>query len=388
LEYAPELQQPSARTPEIGHDRLSKQEPDTEAMASPSHHKLDIPPLRPSSVVEPPMSPLTPENTQDKRFVLPELLHRHCRGGKVEGVRSALRGGIDVNIKDSHGNTLLITAISPKRHPLSFVMVNLLIDEGADLEPTDFWGNTALLLACKGVTPCYRSVERLLAKDLHGRCSNYHAKNAKGLTAFHLLACQRSSTTAPLIAKFLIERGANYDETNNERERNRPIHYACMSGTPEFVKLLLDRAVKIEGNSLGFTPLHVAAAAGRKDIIEVLVKDKNVNVNTEVDLKGATALHLAVTCKLSEDPSAVICLLKYGADPNALDRNGETPLFYAIRAGKRAAASKDVQSSKIHEEVSRILLRGGALINKSSARGEKCVYVVNGNGKLQIVKSR
>jgi ankyrin repeat protein len=65
-------------------------------------------------------------------------------------------------------------------------------------------------------------------------------------------------------------------------------------------------------------------------------------------------------------------LLEKGANPNVCGRNGETPIFHAVRTG--------------NDHLANGLLEWEAVINQISNRGEMCVVNLNGNGELQIVE--
>ncbi|WP_257294697.1 ankyrin repeat domain-containing protein, partial [Endozoicomonas sp. YOMI1] len=82
------------------------------------------------------------------------------------------------------------------------------------------------------------------------------------------------------------------------------------------------------------TPLHVAAAEGRSDIVNGLLEHgANANASTK---DGITALHCAAG---KGDEATVRCLVKYGANVNALttDERPETPLQLAMLNGHEAA---------------------------------------------------
>jgi ankyrin repeat protein len=84
----------------------------------------------------------------------------------------------------------------------------------------------------------------------------------------------------------------------------------------------------------GDTAVHVAAAASEATIISLLVaRGGRVDATNR---RGAQPLHYAVDGSgPTNDPEAqrqtVFVLIELGADPNATDKNGTTPLLRAIR---------------------------------------------------------
>ena len=90
----------------------------------------------------------------------------------------------------------------------------------------------------------------------------------------------------------------------------------------------------------GDTAVHVAAAASEPAIIRELV-ERGGSVDT-TNRRGAQPLHYAVDGTAStEEPDAqrqtVSVLIALGADPDATDKNGTTPLLRAIRNRNAAA---------------------------------------------------
>jgi hypothetical protein len=92
----------------------------------------------------------------------------------------------------------------------------------------------------------------------------------------------------------------------------------------------------------GDTPLHVAAAAYRRDIAEDLVS-RGANVSAR-NRRGAEPLHYAadgIPGSDAWDPDAqyavVEFLIRAGADPNSQDKSGVAPLHRAVRTRCTAA---------------------------------------------------
>ncbi len=92
------------------------------------------------------------------------------------------------------------------------------------------------------------------------------------------------------------------------------------------VKDLLDNGADV--NAVGQdkkTPLHWAAAHGRKDAVDALLKVKGIDVNAK-DQGGKTPLHFAAESGYQQ---VVQALLDKGADVNIKDKNEKTPLNLA-----------------------------------------------------------
>ena len=103
------------------------------------------------------------------------------------------------------------------------------------------------------------------------------------------------------------------------------------------------------GNMLGFTVLHSAAECTVLGIVQAILQVDGVNVNAR-SMTGRTPLHMAF-CRIHANHLPIIqALLQAGADPNATDEDGETPIFPAVSS---------VPSSRIRVVV-QALLDGGA----------------------------
>ena len=81
--------------------------------------------------------------------------------------------------------------------------------------------------------------------------------------------------------------------------------------------------VDVKGGWAGGTPLHYAVGEGRNEIAKLLIA-KGANVNAK-DGNGSTPLHYANTKEIAEP------LIAEGANVNAKNKDGKTPLDLAIQ---------------------------------------------------------
>jgi hypothetical protein len=116
----------------------------------------------------------------------------------------------------------------------------------------------------------------------------------------------------------------------------------------------------------GDTAVHVAAAAWEPAIIGELV-ERGASVDA-TNRRGAQPLHYAVdgTASVRESDAqreTVSVLIALGADPNATDKNGTTPLLRAIRNRNAAAVE--------------VLLDRGADVRATNKRGSTALQLAS-----------
>jgi len=135
------------------------------------------------------------------------------------------------------------------------------------------------------------------------------------------------------VLTFLVENGANIESTDN-KVQNTLLHLAIKKESVPIVEFLLKKgANRLATNKFGFTSLHQVALYQNAMISFNLLKtvDKSnddISKHTEaVDLFNRTPLHLA---SASGSFHVVEDLLSFGANINALDKAGNTPLHYAV----------------------------------------------------------
>ena len=160
-------------------------------------------------------------------------------------------------------------------------------------------------------------------------------QDARGFSLLHwaldtIGAPPAGGTTAKAVA-YLLEQGAD-PNTANEKG-NTVLHEAALKGWggDMFELLLKHGANPSKLNREGEPALNLAA----NDETRAALAKATLN---RPDSDGRTRLHLAVT----NDPSRVWELLAAGADINARDRDGNTPLLLGILEGRMSAETAEL----------------------------------------------
>jgi ankyrin repeat protein len=121
---------------------------------------------------------------------------------------------------------------------------------------------------------------------------------------------------------------------NVDQQTGTPLHNAAEAGQKAVVEFLLSKGADVNAESQVdlSTPLHeVANGSGNKEIAELLIA-KGAKVNAKRKRDGATPLHEAAS---RGNADIVKVLLSHGAVVDAKANGGQTPLYFAVVDGHR-----------------------------------------------------
>ncbi|CAF0804567.1 unnamed protein product [Brachionus calyciflorus] len=219
--------------------------------------------------------------------------------------------------------------------------------------------NTALCIACDAGWLD-------TAKVLISRGSKINYENAKHKTPL-ILASELIYPYDFQMSKLLISNGAlvNYQTTNG----NTALLSAAKFGNPEVINLLLKANSNINSKfSDGATALMRACYYNYPEIVDLLLVS-NADVEAR-NKRNETALYIAAYRGYLE--IVKILVLKYKADVNSEDIDGDTPLAVACYEDKPV--------------VVKFLLENGGLVNKKGIRGDTPLHIAVANCPNEVVK--
>lgn len=241
---------------------------------------------------------------------------------------------LELDTKPGHMHTALHSAAAHGLIPV--IKLLALNDLNLDVNQRDAWDNTALHYVSEIWSPRDSADIRDTITKLLALGADLEAHNDEGHTPL-LNACSRGNYA---VAHRLVSIGANPDPHRhipNFRDY-RPLYYTMLQRSEFFD--MDDAPVK-----------HDEFEGNRVTLIKALV-DAGADVNARFDKRGhRDVTPLMFACELAE-PRAVAALVQCGAEINAQDRMGRTPLCYAvtIRSDHRGEVP----------EIASIMLRLGA----------------------------
>lgn len=314
------------------------------------------------------------------------------RVGNSKIIGQLLDKGINVNLKNNRGQSLLHLAILSKFEKLSEVIIN----HGADLEIRDRDGNTALLLATKqskdwvsrtlisknarinlknnaGETPLYLSIKNNLqevTEALLKRQADFNRvfeiskirnegsvgdRMAQALAILGIREKQSSLVQAALKNRPDVGYLAASTYPNVLREAARKnnaevfwvliekdpsrklqpqglsaLHIAIDEKNVEITKQLLDKLINLKSKTAqGISPFHYAARTGFANGLDALTKRFDINMQDE---QGNTALHHAVE---GNQADMIRALISRGANPKIKNNKKWNPKKLAKKTKKK-----------------------------------------------------
>ena len=348
-------------------------------------------------------------------------LHSAASRGFVEIAKVLLAAGADINATTREGFTPLHQAVMQQR----VGMIDFLLDSKADLEAKvsdgqQVWpGYTPLLLAIASFDPLV--VERLLA-----RRADVNATSGDGDRALHI-AVTKDIPGQDLRA--ILERKPDLEARGSQN--STPLHLACVDRNRNAVRILLEaganpnarfgsssfdvkpqsgagQRVKTHLGLEGKTPLHWAVAKWDRGMTQLLTEhgaDPNATDNGGITPLLGAAMQGIGGGTVSFDSTLIDLILNAGADPNVRDRSGMTLLQHALRVGSielveallrngadpnttDGAGTTPVHATALwpHANAMELLLEHGAKIDRQDQLGNTPLHVAAFAGNKDAVK--
>lgn len=335
-------------------------------------------------------------------------LHEACRYGNAEIAKQLIEKGADVNGQDSLGKTPLLLLIPESNQQEIY---SILLESGANVNQKDMYGDTILHVASmsnvspetlgmfagagadinirnkKGLTPIATSIEHGRNEQVNFFAANgadIHAEDARKNTPlisvlkrpddmYKFLVIKENASSidsegnTPLLVA--LKNNASFDRIqyiadldSNVNARNRDgesaLFVAVEKNNRKAGELLLSRNADIfAANTQNISPLRKSLES-QNESEQWLINSTTIQSS---DGSGNSVLHYASEWHLPND--VMNFLIQKGANVNAVNGNGETPLFSAakadntdaidslVKSGASLAARDNLGSSPLHAAV-------------------------------------
>ncbi|KAL6072830.1 Palmitoyltransferase [Balamuthia mandrillaris] len=242
-------------------------------------------------------------------------LHHAAQYNQTQVLQLLIESGATVDHKDRNG-ALPIHKASAQGH---LEAVQILLGAGAFLHAEDREGNNAFLLAL--LSGHSQVSAYLLEQGADGRCHNTAGDTPLWGAALHLDKC--------MVEKILCaSKKYGIDLNSQTGKHKQTLLHRCVlmledQKAKAVIKLLISMGANVNVlNGEGKTPLFIAAYLDRFPLARMLLKRYNAAVGVR-DAAQNTALFFCSAPRMAK------LLLKHGAEVNAVNLSGNTPLHAA-----------------------------------------------------------
>jgi ankyrin repeat protein len=228
----------------------------------------------------------------------------------VDITRLLLAKGANVNLCDYKEQSPLNYAVACNID--NSENIKLLLNAGADINLKDIHGDSILLASMEHIN--IELIKMLLEFGHHP-----DEANDEGITPLHLAMMYNDSESIDL----LLKSGANVNKLDNNG--NGMLHYIAWLEHGIIPNIVFDLGLDINAVNLACkTPLHIAAEGCKNDLKKLLSHGAQIDC---LDSEGNTALLLSIEEKNKIEN--IETLLEHGANANIKNNNGISPLSKA-----------------------------------------------------------
>ena len=301
-------------------------------------------------------------------------LHLTCQQCYTETVQVMVSHGADTNAVNKHGQTPLHIVASRKKDCPE--LCEILLEHDAKSNTVNRNGNQPLHLACQQYHS--KTVELMVSYGADVNVVNKH-----GQTPLHIVASRKKD--CPELCEILLKHDAKTGAV--DEDGNPPLHLACQQCYTETVQVMVSHGADTNAvNKHGQTPLHIVASRKKDcpELCEILLKhDAKTGA---VDEDGNPPLHLA--CQQSHVETGNV-FISYGADVSAVNSNGHSPLHLLSTSVRHSKSGVNSEEESILHRAARygmvttvqLLVSCGADVNAVNKHGQTPLHVVTSREK-------